>query len=246
MAQPAGFMAQDNRTNMGIPVFWTTASSDPPWNFKIWLDQFMLAVLVKENVNPEIILEDPKEMIDEPMPRPETPGEAETAQAARDRENRDRLRRDKVILENEERKERGPKVGHNVFYNEVQKRLTSRLFLALGTEMKKKFLQKNPHEEVSKLEFREMVELAKASFEKAKNITYERYRLFTRAQEPGESLESFHAALTAQATTVELDVLKEELVRDLFISRMENTALQDTLTFETFSPDEVLKRGIKF
>ena len=197
MAQPAGFMAQDNRTEMGIPVFWTSASSDPPSNFKIWLDQFMLAVTVKEGVNPEILLEEPKEVVEEPMPRPETPGENETAQAVTDRELRDKLRRDRVILENDERRERGPKVGHNVFYNEVQKRLTSRLFLALGIEGKKKFVQKNPHIEISKLEFREMVRLAKVSFEKTKNIRYERYRLFARAQESGETLESFHAALTA-------------------------------------------------
>ena len=187
MAQPAGFMAQDNRTDMGIPVFWTSASSDPPWNFKIWLDQFMLVVTVKENVNPAIILKDPEEVVDEPMPRTETPGEAESAQAVTEREATDRLRRDKVILENQERRERGPKVGHNVFYNEVQKRLLSRLFLALGTEGKKKSVQKNPHAEVSKLEFREMVTLAKASFVKTQNITYERYRLFTRAQKPGET-----------------------------------------------------------
>ena len=55
MAQPAGFMSQDNRIDMGIPVFWTTANSDPPWNFKIWLDQFLLAVTVKESVNPELL-----------------------------------------------------------------------------------------------------------------------------------------------------------------------------------------------
>ena len=197
MAQPAGFMAQDNRTDMGIPVFSTSASSDPPWNFKIWLDQFMLAVTVKESVNPDILLEEPKEVIEEPMPRPETPGEQETVQATTDREARDRLRRDRVILDNEERRARGPKVGHNVFYNEVQKRLTSRLFLALGTEGKKKFVQKNPHIEISKVEFREMVRLAKVSFEKTKNITYEKYRFFTRTQESEETLEPFHAALTA-------------------------------------------------
>ena len=99
---------------------------------------------------------------------------------------------------------------------------------------------------MSKREFREMVAMAKASFEKIRNITYERYRLFTRAQEPRETLESFHAALTAQAATAELGGLEEELVRDLFISRMNHTALQDTLTFEIFTPDKVLKRDIKF
>ena len=217
MAQSTGFMAQDNRTDMGIPVFWTSARSDPPWNFKVWLDQFLLAVTVKESVNPDMLLEEPKEVIEEPMPRLETPGEQETVQATRDREARERLRRDRVTLENGEKRERGPKVGHNVFYNEVQKRLTSRLFLALGTEGKKKFVQKNPHIEISKIELREMVRLAKVSSEMKKKITYERYRLFTRAQESGETLESFHAALTAQAATAELGGLEEELVRDLFI-----------------------------
>ena len=85
----------------------------------------------------------------------------ENAQAITEREARDQLARDKILLENEERKTRGPKVGHNVYYNEVQKRVASRLFLALGTEAKKKFFQNNPHVEVSKLEFRQMVALAK-------------------------------------------------------------------------------------
>ena len=91
-----------------------------------------------------------------------------------------------------------------------------------------------------------MVRLAKVSFEKTKNNTYERYRLFSRAQESGETLESFHVALTAQAATAELGGLEEELVRDLFISRLKSFALQDILTFKTFAPDEVLKRAIKF
>ena len=176
MAQPAGFMSQDNRMDMGIPVFWTTANSDPSWNFKIWLDQFLLAVTVKESVNPELLLEEPREIMFEPLPRPETPREQENEQAIAEREARDKLARDRVLLENEERRARGPKVGHNVYYNEVQKRVASRLFLALGTERKKKFVQKNSHTEVSKLEFWEMVALAKVSFDKTQSVTYERYK----------------------------------------------------------------------
>ena len=198
MAQPAGFLSQDNRTDMGIPVFWTTANSDPPWNFRIWLDQFFLAVTVKESVDPELLLQEPKEVLLEQLPRPKTPREHKNAQAIADREARDQLARDKINLENEERRARGPKVGHNVYYIEVQKRVASRLFLALVTEGKKKFVQKNPHVEVSKLEFREMVALAKVSFDKSQSVTYERYKLFNRSQETGETLEAFHAALTAQ------------------------------------------------
>ena len=65
-------------------------------------------------------------------------------------------------------------------------------------------------------------------------------------QESGESLESFHAALTAQAARSELGTLENEIVRDLFILKMKNMTLQDTLTFETLDPEEVLKRAIKF
>ena len=99
---------------------------------------------------------------------------------------------------------------------------------------------------MSKLEFRELEALAKIAFEKTKSITYERSKLFTRTQEAGETLESFHAALTAQAAKDELDTLEDELVRGLFILRMKNAVLQDSLTFETFPLDEVLKRAIKF
>ena len=182
----------------------------------------------------------------EPLPRPETPREHKNAQAIAEREARDKLARDKTLLEKEERRTRGPKVGHNVYYNEVQKRVATRLFLALGTEGKKKFVQKNPHVGVSKLEFREMVALAKISFDKTQSVTYERYKLFKRAQETGETLEAFHAALNAQAAKAELGTLEDELVRDFFISKMKNVVLQDTLTFETFSPQEVLKRALKF
>ena len=97
---------------------------------------------MKENVHPEIMLEDPKEILKEPPIRPETPRNAEDAPARTARELRDNLARDRVTLENEERRARGPMVGHNIYYNEVQKKLVSRLFLSIGTEEKKRFLQK--------------------------------------------------------------------------------------------------------
>ena len=65
-------------------------------------------------------------------------------------------------------------------------------------------------------------------------------------QESGESLEIFHAALTAQAARSEFGTLESGIVRDLFISKMKNMTLQDTLIFETLDPDEVLKNAIKF
>ena len=134
MAEPAGFSAQGNRTDMGIPAFWATANLDPPRQIKIWFEQFLMAVTVKENVNPEVRLEDPKDILEEPLPRPETPRVGENKAATTARNLRDKLARDHVMLGNEERRTRGPRVGHNVFYNEILKKLVSRVFLSLGTE----------------------------------------------------------------------------------------------------------------
>ena len=87
MAQKTGFAAQDNRTDMRIPVFWASANLDPPWQFKFSFEQFLMAVTVKENVNPEVMLDEPKDILEEPPPRPETPleGETEAATTARDK-----------------------------------------------------------------------------------------------------------------------------------------------------------------
>ena len=92
------------------------------------------------------------------------------------------------------------------------------------------------------MSFKEITELAEVSFQKVKCVTYDRYKLFRRMQESGESLEAFHTALTAQAARSELGTLEKEIVRDLFISKMKNMTLQDTLTFEFLDPEEVLKR----
>ena len=59
-----------------------------------------MAVTVKENVNPEVILEDPKPVLEEPEPRPETPREGENTAATAAREARDRLLGDRVAAEN--------------------------------------------------------------------------------------------------------------------------------------------------
>ena len=55
MAQTARFSAQENRTDIEIPVPWACANVDPPWQDKIWLEHLLMAVTVKGKVNPEIM-----------------------------------------------------------------------------------------------------------------------------------------------------------------------------------------------
>ena len=46
-------------------------------------------------MDPELLLQEPKEVLLEQLPRPETPRENENAQAIVDREARDQIARDK-------------------------------------------------------------------------------------------------------------------------------------------------------
>ena len=84
-----------------------------------------MAVTVKENTKSENMLKDPKGILEEPPPRPETPREGGNEAAITARKVRDKLARDRVMLENEEKTIRGPRVGYNVFYNELQKKVVS-------------------------------------------------------------------------------------------------------------------------
>ena len=98
---------------------------------------------MKEKVNQEILLEDATPVLEQPIPRPETLQTNKAAQSVTDREAKDKLAQDRILLENEETRERGRKVGHNVFfYNEVQKRL---IFLVLDTEGKENVLSRKIH-----------------------------------------------------------------------------------------------------
>ena len=56
--------------------------------FETWFDQFILAVTVKENVDPEVMLEEPGVVLEESLPVPEPPVQNEDAPAVAVREAR--------------------------------------------------------------------------------------------------------------------------------------------------------------
>ena len=141
---------------------------------------------------------------------------------------RDKLARDRVMLENADRRTRVPRVDHNVFYNEVQKKLASRLFLSLGTEGKQRFLQKNPHAKNSKRSFWDITELAAVSFQKVKCVIYERYKLFTRMQEP--DIKRAKPEKSLKQTAIAVDQNNEQSISTLDTS---NKDVQSSSTLKT-------------
>lgn len=102
----------------------------------------------------------------------------------------------------------------------------------LGAELVPIFQSFN--KDVSKLKYKELVDLFENYFAPKKNIALERNTFLSRRQKGDESLESFLTDLKNLALTCELGTLKDSLVRDLFILGLleENTHIKERLLQE--------------
>ena len=72
---------------------------------------------------------------------------------------------------------------------EADQKLRSILILALESEEKRVFTQKNPRVKISAISFTEFWTLLDAAFNKPPNTTFERHNLLNRKQKDRESLE---------------------------------------------------------
>ena len=82
MAQPAVYSSENSTELLGVPSFWGKPLAEPPYPWDVWIGQFFLAVSLKENCDPNILLTDPAEVHDDPPPRPELIPNSETAEEA--------------------------------------------------------------------------------------------------------------------------------------------------------------------
>ena len=78
--------------------------------------------------------------------------------------------------------------------------------------------QKLPHADITALTFDELWGQPDSVFYIKINVTGAMLTFFSRKQAEGESLERFHATLTAPPAKFQLHDLEQELVRDLFIT----------------------------
>ena len=249
MAQSDSFYSSsnDDRSEQvtGVPAFWPKPTIKPRFLWRDWIDMFHMAADLKYGCYTRTLLKGPGPVITEPFPKPEKPEQGESDREKADREARDQIAILKQDALNDEIKRRGPKLANGIYYHEVEVRIRARLFLALGKEGQRRFKQKHPKVEIHSTTFRDFSKLLKDLFEAEVNVTYERIILFTRNQKKGESLESFHATLTEQATRCELGGgdLEKGLIKDLFVAKMtSDSELQKKFIVEKTSPEEVLKQ----
>ena len=172
-----------------------------------------------------------------------TGSESDTERA--NRENRNKI----AMKPNESAKEKRINEEKRKFNGmrrtEADKKLRPFLFLALGSEEKRVFTQKNPRVKIITITFSEFWTLLDAAFNKPPNTTFKKYKLLNGKQKDRESYEQFWGALTDLAITCNIKETDEaEWIKDIFICNMKNTDTQRKLMSATTSPSEALNQAL--
>ena len=235
-------MAQSNSNESnvrGIPSFWQNHTVDPPIPWEEWSDLFQLAIIAKENIDIENLL-DPSERYHPLPPTLENPPENEsdaqkTSRIERNIREQKRFDDEEMAsIKSETKKFNGMRL------EEADKKLRSILYLALGNEGKKIFGQKFTRVKVLQISFKEFWENLSVAFVRKINITFERHKLLNRKQRDRESLEQFWGALAEMAKRCNIPTGEDEWIRDIFINNMKNSDIQRKLLTETLPPLEAL------
>ena len=165
-------------------------------------------------------------------PTYEPPTETETQAQHRERDLQNNKR--KVDWDNECKQIafKGPTVD-GIPWDEVDLKVRSLIYLSLGTEAQQIYQQRFPHSNIERITVFELAHELSLSFTQPRNITYDRFLLFTCKQKPNEKLESFHCRLKALGAKCRLGSAEEDLIKDIFIAFMTNPDIQRELLMET-------------
>ena len=128
----------------------------------------------------------------------------------------------------------------------ANKKVVSVMYLSLGEAARKLFKDKYPHTTLWNLKVRELMQLAADCFQVKRNRTLDRHRFFSRAQQPGESLQQFWHTLNGLAALCDFGEITNTLVLDIFILHMNNKKVQEKLCTEPREPEQALEFAIAF
>ena len=233
-------MAQSNESNLrGLEFFWNNSSNENQHDWERWAEKFQLTIIAKDSVDIEDVINPLiRDELIYPMAEPLDPSEDQTRRAEQEERHR-------VAVQNYNEELRRRRAEDNAKFNglqigDIDKKLKSQLYLALGKEGQKCFSHKNPGKKILDINFAEFWELLKTTFTITTNLTYERFKFFGRRQKEHESLEKFHEILSELAKNCKLGELESELVRDIFITNMRNVEIQKKLCIEYLTPENVL------
>ena len=205
-----------------------------------------MAIMARDSIEVDKLLKlkpQPTDLFYPTLPTYEEEFEGETDDEARNREQRNERRR--VDFENECKTiERKGAMVDRIPWDEADTKVKSLIYLSLGAEARRTYHQKNPHTQIEKCTTNELVHELNITFTIPRNTTFDRFKFFKSMQQSHESLETFYSRLREAGALCKFKDLEEDLVKDLFISNMNNTSNQMDLLSEVRTPQQVLNFAI--
>ena len=234
MAQSASL-----KSPIGVPFFWESGAN-PGQEWTQWFSTFKLAVMAKENLKVDKLLRTkptPADLFYPAMPKLKdpTPNESEEETKKRDIMN---ARRKTVKQSNSEDLTLADTRGRSRHEN---KEFT--IYLN-WTRRKIIYHQNNPHRKIDTCSTYQFAHELTITFTKPRNTTYDRFQIMNAKQEPHESLETFYSRLRELGAKAAFGAVEKDLVKDFFIGKMNNTAIQMELLSKMRTPAQVLNYAL--
>ena len=219
MAQPAVPVKEDRSDLLGIPPFWAKSSVNPLFISETWVGQFFLVISLTDNISSGEMIVAPAKLMDKPYPKLEAPGPSKSEADAANRNLRIAAANRRIDEYNEERRRKGPRIGHIWCYHETDARLKFRLFFSLGNEGKKRFLGSYHHLDLNKSSFIDFHKIYEELHKAERDYTVERIKLYnTIFMHENDSFSSFYARLSTKTALCNWPLEQEKAtLKDLFI-----------------------------
>ena len=218
-------MAQSAKTQLEVNPFWESGAT-PPIEWKQWFSTLKMARVARDSIEVDELLRlkpQPTDLFYPTQPTFEEEFEGETDDEARITEQRNERRR--VDFENECKViERKGALVDRVPSDEADTKVRSLIYLSLGAEARRTYHQKNLHTQIEKCTTHELVHELNITFTIPRNTTFNRFKFFKSMQQSHKPLETFYSRMIEAGALCKLKDLEEDLVRDLFISKMTNTS----------------------
>ena len=189
-------MAQSLKSPVGVPLYWESGTN-PPQEWLSWLSTFKLAVMAKENLHVDQLLQLKPTLVD--LFYPTVPSYEEVIEGVNEEETRKRHNsneRRRIDWENECRaiRNRGPLIDRYT-WDEADIKVKRLMYLFLGTEASRIYHQRNPHTLIDRCFTNELIYELGITFTRPRNITFDRFQLITVQQNSNENLETFFTRL---------------------------------------------------
>ena len=241
MAQSA---RESRKTLLSIEPFWERPTSDPPIRWEKWRIQVKLAILARENINIDTLLQPKPTTVRLPVePKYEMPIEDTTEEAERERQIRNNQLKLQWELKCQKITEADILCGEHP-WNLCDQKCVSLLYLSIGTEGRRLLTQKSPHDNIYDLTTLKLWKMMEIAFIRPGNITFDRYVFFSRKQKKGETVEQFYSILKELAKNCDFENREEAKIRDIFITNMLDDDIQRELLRDTVEPERALSISV--